>query len=159
MRRSHRRSTAHVPKHTSLPLSSISRKTIRRFDLGCHQPGSVIFCTVERAGEPAIVSTKLTYSLNGKTQTKKRLAPHVCPFSVRRPTNLCVTALLSFQGTNADPKTLSDPGFDRDEKAWRRSHGDHDTLPLRHSQGESHRASVTASRAKRLQTGQGKRAT
>ena len=53
-----------------------------------------------------------------KTRPTRGRAP-VCPG--RRPTDLCATALFSFQGTDASARPVSDRITDRTEGAWRQS--------------------------------------
>ena len=54
-------------------------------------------------------------------QTKNAFRRLVC-LAGRRPTDLCATALFSFQGTNSEHQPFSDRITDRTERAWRQSH-------------------------------------
>ena len=56
-------------------------------------------------------------------QQKTRLAPRTCCCSDWRPTDLCATVLLSFQGTNTNVWPNPDRITDRTGKARRQSHG------------------------------------
>jgi hypothetical protein len=55
-------------------------------------------------------------------------------FSGWRPTDLCATVLLSFQGTNTDARPILDRITDRTIGARRQSHGSHGSIAVNRSQ-------------------------
>ena len=66
-------------------------------------------------------STNPTHLANPKTNKNADLSDRALPALGRRPTDLCATALFSFQGTDASARPISDRITDRTKGARRQS--------------------------------------
>jgi hypothetical protein len=82
------------------------------------------------------VAELLTHSISENEGKQKRGLRRASPAPIRRPTDLCATALLSFQGTNTDARPCSDRITDRTEGACRQSHGRYDNTGPERRQGK-----------------------
>jgi hypothetical protein len=122
----------HLTALSSLTVWTADRSTARSFGLrsrtrrsprGGRRNHKLGGCDA-RCGHPVEPGEPQHRILVLAPRTNKKRDPRgaahlVCPG--RRPTDLCATALFSFQGTDASARPVSDRITDRTEGAWRQS--------------------------------------
>ena len=105
---------------TRLRLELVLSHTAR---LGSVRKALVINCTLGRSSckkpvEPGFCDLPSYISINPKIKNALRRLS----FRIQRPTDLCATALFSFQGTNTNASPYRAGSFDRTGVARRQSH-------------------------------------